>query len=169
MAPDLTQMKRFANLYVSKEGHVYLPSGTLYPYEKRYNRDGEPDGYLYVRIRGHRRSVHSLMGQLWVPNPLPKIFDRVDHVTRVKTNNHKDCLRWVNSQLNAINRVCMRNVKFNETTRMWEGSFWTKQTKHEVGSFKVYHEAFNAVMEAKMNMYHEIYNGLIDKHAGSQV
>ena len=51
-----------------------------------------------------RAYVHRLIAHLFVQNPRPDIFDRVDHIDRNKKNNDPSNLRWVNHRLNMINR-----------------------------------------------------------------
>jgi len=51
-----------------------------------------------------RAYVHRILAHLFVQNPRPDIFDRVDHIDRNKKNNAPSNLRWVNHRLNMINR-----------------------------------------------------------------
>ena len=50
-----------------------------------------------------RAYVHRLIGRVFVYNPRPDIFDRVDHIDRNTRNNDISNLRWVNQRLNMIN------------------------------------------------------------------
>ena len=74
-----------------------------------------------------RAYVHRLIAHLFVQNPRPDIFDRVDHIDRNKKNNDPTNLRWVNHRLNMINRSDT-NVRSRTYFRRdgKQSSYWKK-------------------------------------------
>ena len=68
------------------------------------------NGYTYVR---YFKPLHRLVADLFVKNPRPDIFDKVDHIDGDRSNNHYTNLRWVDNQLNCANRKTAKNVSFN--------------------------------------------------------
>ena len=58
--------------------------------------------------------VHRLVAETFLPNP--NNYSIVDHIDRDKTNNKLENLRWVNSQINALNSEknnFEKRIKFN--------------------------------------------------------
>ena len=56
------------------------------------------NGYLYVQLwdssnrTNHRRAVHRLVAEAFIPNPENK--PTVDHINHIRTDNHVSNLRW---------------------------------------------------------------------------
>ena len=80
------------------------------------------NGYTYVR---YFNPLHRLVAELFVKNPRPDIFDKVDHIDGNRSNNHYTNLRWVDNQLNCGNRKTAKNVYLfkRKTTQRWHGCF----------------------------------------------
>ena len=149
--------KRFANLLIKKNGTVWINRELEYPYEKRWNRHGECDGYKYVRLNGGpRASVHSLMGRTWIENPDPTLFDRLDHISRDRWDCSAKNLRFSTAHLNAINRCNVNNTKFDYDLRRWFSSFWVKGQEIIVGWFSTFLEAHTANMKKRAQVYNDL-------------
>jgi hypothetical protein len=157
MSPKLQSMKQYGNLLISKEGRVFMKNGEEYPYFFKFNRKGETDGYKYVNIRSRATAVHKIMGRTWVKNPLPGVFDRVDHISRIRTQNNANNLRWVNAHLNAINRDNI-NTKWDADVHMWYACYWCKGVESIVGWFSTFRDAHLATRRAKVQLFDRVYN-----------
>ena len=63
-------------------------------------------GYLRVGLfkdgHEHKRLVHRLIAECFIPNPENK--HQVDHINRIRTDNTIANLRWVNNQENNLNK-----------------------------------------------------------------
>ena len=63
-----------------------------------------PDGYHVIAIGNCRcTGMHRLVAKAFVFNPRPDIFDEVDHINGVRSDNRWTNLRWVNHKLNMMN------------------------------------------------------------------
>lgn len=60
------------------------------------------NGYYMKQLNGKNLSVHRVVAQLFVPNPDGK--DEVDHIDRVRSNNHFLNLRWTTRREQNENR-----------------------------------------------------------------
>ena len=155
---------KFGNLMVENTtGRVFMASGEEYPYFQKFNRDGQSDGYLYVRVRGQTRAVHRLVAQLFLPKPRED-FKVVDHINRVRSDNRASNLRWVNPWLNSINRDNINTTKWDADVNMWYGSFWVKGKETIVGWFSTFLDSHLAVRKAKEKAFQQIYDGLVKKN-----
>jgi len=57
------------------------------------------NGYLYVRIAGHNKSIHRIVAQTFIQNP--KNLPQVNHIDGNKHNNSINNLEWVSSADNV--------------------------------------------------------------------
>lgn len=155
--------KRFGNLLLKEDGTVWCNPILRFPTFFKYDRNGESNGYLYARCNERDVAVHRLMGRCgWVTNPLPKHFDRIDHKSRIKTDNSAKNLCWVDAHLNAINRENTRCTRFDPTKKLWKTCIMSKGKLIEVGFFKTFREGHRASMRKKVELYDRIYSQLIN-------
>ena len=155
--------KSYGNLLVTQDGRVWIKPGIEFPYFQRYNRAGEPSGYLFVRLHGQKDvAVHRLMGKTWLLNPKPGVFDRIDHKNQIKTDNRGGNLRWVNAWLNAINRTTL-GCRFDYDVRLWCSSHWVRGREQLNGFFTTFLAAHEATKQAKERLFDNIYLGLLEK------
>ena len=105
--------------------------------------------------------MHRLVAKHFVPNPLPYIFTCVDHINGVITDNDYRNLRWVNHRLNMMNQHNCKLARFNKKWKKWQGI----TCKRSVGFFKTFQEARNAALRVRDQIYEEIYQDIINKHA----
>ena len=156
------EFKKCGNLLVKKDGTVWITEKIPFPVFFKYNKNGESSGYLFARLNERDIAVHRLMGKTWVKNPCPTIFDRIDHISRVKTDNSYQNLRWVNAHLNAINRENTRCTQFDREKQMWKTCIMCKGKLIFCGYFKTFCEGHCASMLRKKQLYNEIYTNLIN-------
>lgn len=101
------------NYSIDTDGNVY---------NDKYNRilkgTDKRNEYRSVQlmINGKAKTlmVHRLVAETFLPNP--NNYNIVDHIDRDKTNNKLENLRWVNSQVNALNSERSnsgKRMKFN--------------------------------------------------------
>ena len=74
--------------------------------QKRFLTDNGTNtkGYIQNRIMGRHMMRHRLVARAFIENPRPELFVLVDHKDGCKTNNHASNLRFVDNQLNTLNR-----------------------------------------------------------------
>ena len=155
--------KRFGNLFMKKDGSVWITPEIRFPTFFKYDKNGESNGYLYARCNERDIAVHRLMGKCgWVKNPLPKHFDRIDHRSRIKTDNSVENLFFVNALLNAINRENTRCTQFDSDKKLWKTAIMHKGKLIEVGYYKLFCEGHKASMKRKDELYNEIYSSLLN-------
>ena len=72
----------------------------------RILKSWDANGYKYTRIGGansKKTGIHRVVASLFLPQPT-EINLEVDHIDRNKSNNHSSNLRWVNKQVNSLNK-----------------------------------------------------------------
>jgi hypothetical protein len=72
----------------------------------RILKSWDANGYRYTRIGGansKKTGIHRVVASLFLPQPT-EINLEVDHIDRDKTNNHASNLRWVNKNVNGLNK-----------------------------------------------------------------
>ena len=152
------EFRKFGELYVTESGRVYLTDRkTEFPYFFRKNSP-----YFWVLNFGNKYTVHGIMGKVWLNNPAPSKFDRVDHQNRCPLDNRRSNLLWVNATLNSLNRLT-RGYSWDKNIHMWVSSFTANKIYHLVGSFKSTYHAHRATQRAKMFMFNLIYERCVNE------
>ena len=64
------------------------------------------DGYLKCKLNGKRYKHHRLVALQFIPNPENK--REVDHINRIRNDNHISNLRWVTPAENCQNKGCYK-------------------------------------------------------------
>ena len=103
---EMRNSVEFPNLFISKCGQ-WLYNSSRKNFLKKYYRVKK---YKYLKCCSANWYLHRLVALAWVFNPLPELFNTVDHMDHDTQNNFANNLRWCTVQLNAINRQT-RNVE----------------------------------------------------------
>ena len=157
-------MKRFGNLYFTKDGGVFLKNGEPYPFdERRYRKDGTYEGYRNVLVHGKKMLVHRIIAKLFVPNPKPDEFNIVDHISRVRSDNSSANLRWVNRFLNAQNVDKVGDTVFDHDVKMWHSSITVGDEEYIVGWFRTFLEGHLATRQARITLFDKLYKDELAK------
>ena len=153
---------------------VVIRLGTIY-------RDGPSYDYLCESFDSccFRMAIHRIIGQLFIENPRPDLFDRMDHIDRDTKNNSMDNLRWVNQKLNCINTShtnVRSRVYFRKNGK--KSSYWKKslgEYAYEYSDnmngdpvkvrihFDNYAEAFTYARRDKVRRFDILYNHYINE------
>lgn len=97
----MTPILDFENQYsITREGAIYR-HGKFKPISSHVNIQ---NGYLQVDLwknnKGHRRYVHILLGEHFIPNPKNK--PEINHRDSIRTHNELSNLQWVTSSENSL-------------------------------------------------------------------
>ena len=85
---------------------------TEYPYQirKKSNQrivkervDNKRGGYLICCLNGKSFYKHRIIAKQFIPNP--NKYEFVDHISRVRTDNRIENLRWLSQRMNNNNRT----------------------------------------------------------------
>ena len=135
------------------------------------------DGYHVVACGNCRcTGMHRLVGKAFVFNPCPELFDEVDHINGVRSDNRWTNLRWTNHRLNMMNTIGGKG--WYKHTRMWNRStncWYTPKNPYRVcirdttvtpirivftGWFETGEEAHAAYLREKSRLFKEEYAAL---------
>jgi hypothetical protein len=134
---------------VSNLGNVvWLRSGKLAEPDKGR---GYPIVWLCKNGCRKRVKVHRLVAMAFVPNRDPTVYDQVDHIDRVKTNNNATNLRWVTIEENNRNLPKPANassrfigVKWDKVRKKWAAYVYFDREYLQLGYFAVEEDAAQA-------------------------
>ena len=100
-----SEIKGFPKYYISNEGKLKsCKKRNEVIMTPQVSRDGYMCNNLFDGVSYHRKNLHRLVAEAFLPNPnnLPE----VDHIDRDKSNNTVSNLRWTTISQNRINRTC---------------------------------------------------------------
>jgi hypothetical protein len=88
---------------------VDYPNYTIYDdgrfYNNKFNRlivgSKDKDGYIQITLSRKKYKLHRLVALYFIDNP--NNYLEIDHINRIKHDNRKENLRWVNRSLNMQN------------------------------------------------------------------
>lgn len=99
--------------------------------------------------------VHRIVAKVFVHNPRPDIFDTVDHIDRDTMNNYYKNLRWVNRQLNNLNKRTYRGVSM---VAGWYNIYLTfLGVRHYCGRSKSPTEVFVIKDKIREELFNKLY------------
>ena len=82
-------------------------------------------GYRRITIKiGNKKKtypIHRIVAKSFVKNPRPDIYDQVNHIDGVKSNNNASNLEWCNNSLNQIH-ANKTGLNTNRIKKSYEGS-----------------------------------------------
>lgn len=111
---------------VSNSGRVFVPKSGKHPEHYTIGSENNSTGYLMVRYQGKNYSVHRLVGDCHVPNPMNK--PEIDHIDRNPKNNRADNIRWVERSENCKNRILpQNNTKSKPTIQFTKSGEFVKE------------------------------------------
>lgn len=108
---------------------------------------------------------HRLVAVRYVHNPLPGVYNIVDHIDGVKDHNWPSNLRWVNKRLNAINNSSL-NVRVDNTRTKKKTPFMSYLTRetfekkclmYEKTWHPTFREAWLASKAKKKRKFDDVY------------
>lgn len=115
-----------------------------YPYPIRNKKTGhilkdwDDCGYRRTAIHfGNRRTkfykVHVLIANQWIPNDDPEHKKQIDHINRIKSDNHISNLRWISPSKNDLNKSAYNGYE----------AIWHKELPPTIEPFtEYYHHKF---------------------------
>ena len=105
---EIKEIRGYEGIYEVDE------TGTVYKINRRKNGSGFktvksqrllPNGYYAVNLwKNNKREdfyIHRLLAEHFIENPNPKIFDCVNHIDGIKTNNALENLEWCTKTYNT--------------------------------------------------------------------
>lgn len=67
------------------------------------------DGYLRTKVNNKSITIHRLLAQCFIPNPLN--LETVNHINKIKTDNRLENLEWM-SRVDNVKHGLQRTYKF---------------------------------------------------------
>ena len=110
------------------------------------------NGYPTIDCGFWYRYVHRLIARTLVVNPCPYVFNTVDHISRDKTDNSKNNLRWCSQAMNCLNREA-KNCYWDKRRKRWHAKFRSGNQWKNVGYYDSYEEGHEAAKRGKVRMW----------------
>lgn len=145
-------------LRVYRNGDVYRwrcnkKNGVHYVQVK--NTPNDKDGYNRVKCKGKMYFRHRIMGYCFLGLDIDDPKQQIDHIDRIKLNNHISNLRIVTNQQNQFNRGA-KGYCWHKQKNKWQSSIALNGKVKFLGLFDTEDDAHNAYLEAK-EKYHNYY------------
>ncbi len=138
------------------EDYVVYNDGTIYSLQSKIFMKSQENtnGYLFVKMSGKLKSIHRLVGKLFIPNPDNK--KEINHIDGNKQNNNVDNLEWVSPSENIQHKI-------NKLGKDHRGSKngMAKLTLEDVDKIKMLYQA--GYTQKKLGEMFNITQGKISK------
>ena len=131
--------------FARSDGTIRTPGGVETGFRAK-------NGYLTIDCGFCYRYVHRLIARTLCNNPCPYVFNTVDHISRVKTDNSSTNLRWCSQAMNTLNREA-KNCYWDRRRKRWQAKFRSGNTWKRVGYYDTYEEGHVAAKRAKVRMW----------------
>lgn len=119
---------------------------------KLLNFNLHKSGYVYIHV-GKKRTVHRMVAEAFVPNPLNKPF--VNHINGNKSDNRAENLEWVNANENCIHGLIVtqriRKRRHNKLTDEQAAEIANSSCTYTVLSHK-FNVSFSTIYLLKKSM-----------------
>lgn len=135
---------------VTSEGELFKTNG-----ERAKDTQNEY-GYIINNVFGAIRKRHRLVAAAFVVNPRPDIFDFVDHIDGNRANNRAENLRWVNQQINSLNRVDA--LGFQKIGDKFHSKIRFCDMQHYLGSYTTAEEAHKIAKYTRISLLEALYH-----------
>ena len=119
------------------------------------NTPNDKDGYNAITCNKKRYFRHRIMGYCFLGLDIDDPKQQIDHIDRIKLNNHISNLRIVTNQQNQFNRGA-KGYCWNKQKNKWHSSIALNGKTKFLGYFNDEDDAHNAYIEAK-KIYHNFY------------
>lgn len=157
------QIPDFPNYTIDIYGNVY---GKIF---KRFKKNSIHNGYKQVNLskdgKGHRKFIHRILGEIFVPNPDNKTY--IDHKDRNRLNNDLTNLRWITRSENNMNYSGFKkNTSTNITgVFVWDSNgykiyqtYITKNKKKQTLTFPYTPEGLQRAIHWRLNKEIELFS-----------
>lgn len=107
----IKQIEGYPHYYITTFGRVWSDYRGGHWLKPTLNTRGNHQRYYVSLGRGHKKYIHRLVAEAFIPNPndLPE----VDHIDTDSTNNHVENLRWATREQNLQNELTQEHIKNN--------------------------------------------------------
>jgi hypothetical protein len=154
-------IKDFENYSVSNFGNVRNNKTS------RILKPGIHNGYYYVILsidgKHFNKTIHKLVGETFIPNPLNKTC--IDHKNNDKLDNNVSNLRYctqqencMNTKLSSKNTSNYKGVHFDKQRNKWMAQIMINGKRKHLGCFDNIEDAVNARVKKAEELFGEYKN-----------
>ena len=101
---DNSTTRIYSKVQISNFGNVKIIYKNSTISDKIHCGTNHSAGYKQIGINNNKYYIHRLVGQYFVENLNPELYNQIDHIDRNPKNNHFTNLHWVDCSTNLKNR-----------------------------------------------------------------